>query len=152
LPLGMELDLGGVAKEYAVDRAVLTILDVADVPVLVNFGGDLRVTRPRANGGSWRAAIESVDAAGAMEGVLELRAGALTTSGDARRYLLKDGVRYGHILDPRSGWPVRDPPRSVTVAAPTCIEAGLLSTLAMLKGRRAEHFLKTEGLQAWWVR
>ena len=71
------------------------------------------------------------------------------TSGDARRYLLKDGVRYSHILDPRSGWPVQDAPRSVTVAAPTCTEAGLMSTLAMLEGPGAEALLAAQGLPHW---
>jgi thiamine biosynthesis lipoprotein len=97
-------------------------------------------------------AIESVDRPGASEGLLEIAAGALTTSGDARRYLFKSGVRYSHILDPRTGWPVPDPPRSVTVAAATCLEAGLMSTLAMLQGMDAEAMLEREGVRAWCVR
>jgi thiamine biosynthesis lipoprotein len=149
---GMEIDFGGVAKEYAVDRCLEKIKAFASVPALVNFGGDLRVSGLRANGARWRVAIESVDRAGASEGVIELAEGALTTSGDSRRFLMKDGVRYSHILDPRTGWPVKEPPRSVTVAAPTCVEAGLLSTLAMMHGRRAEAFLEREGVKAWCVR
>ncbi|HUY84507.1 MAG TPA: FAD:protein FMN transferase [Steroidobacteraceae bacterium] len=74
------------------------------------------------------------------------------TSGDARRFLLKDGRRYGHILDPHTGWPVRDAPRSVTVAAASCTEAGLLSTLAMLRGPGAETFLEQQGAQHWVLR
>ena len=148
----MEIDLGGIGKEYAVDRCVVMIQALSPVPALVNFGGDLRVSGPRLNGRRWRVAIESIDAANAQEGFLEISNGGLTTSGDARRFLLKDGVRYSHILDPRTGWPVKNPPRSVTVAAPTCIEAGLLSTLAMLYGRSAERFLEREGVQAWCVR
>jgi len=149
---GMEIDFGGIGKEYAVDRCVLLIQAVSPSPVLVNFGGDLRVSGPRRDGARWRVAIESVDRTDATEGLLEIAVGALTTSGDARRFLLKDGVRYSHILDPRTGWPVKNPPRSVTVAAPTCVEAGLLSTLAMMHGERAEAFLKREGVMAWWVR
>ncbi len=153
LPAGMEIDFGGLGKEYAVDRALLKVAAAAPgVPALVNFGGDLRVTGPRADGTRWRVAIESVEAPGTSEALLELADGALATSGDARRCLLKDGRRYSHILDPRTGWPVKDPPRSVTVAAPTCMEAGLLSTLAMLQGKGAEAFLKREKLQAWWMR
>ena len=152
LPVGMEIDFGGLGKEYAVDAAIQKIRAASDAPALVNFGGDLRVTGPRVGGARWRVGIEAVDPGSAVEGVLEVAEGALTTSGDARRYLLKDGVRYCHILDPRTGWPVKHPPRSVTVAAPTCLEAGILSTLAMLHGRGAERFLKREGLQAWWVR
>jgi thiamine biosynthesis lipoprotein len=149
---GMEIDFGGLGKEYAVDTALRQIQAASQVPVLVNFGGDLHVSGPRASGQGWRVSIESPDEQGAGEAVLELFEGALATSGDARRYLLKDSVRYSHILDPRTGWPVKDPPRSVTVAAPTCMEAGILSTLAMLHGRSAEAFLKREKLKAWWIR
>lgn len=84
--------------------------------------------------------------------MFELASGALTTSGDAERFLEKDGVRYSHILNARTGWPVKHPPRSVTVAARTCMEAGVLSTLAMLKGRNAEAFLKREAIQSWVIR
>jgi len=152
LPPGMEIDFGGLGKEYAVDSSLIKVQAATNAPALVNFGGDLRVSGPRADGRRWTVAIESVDSAGAAEALLEISHGALTTSGDARRFLLKDGVRYSHILDPRSGWPVKDPPRSVTVAAPTCLEAGLISTLAMLQGRAAERFLRREGVQAWWMR
>lgn len=151
VPEGMEIDLGGLGKEYAVDSAMLAIMRETDVPVMVNFGGDLRVSGPRTGNRRWRVAIESVDG-GASSARLEIASGALTTSGDARRYLLKDGVRYSHILDPRKGWPVNNPPRSVTVAAPTCMEAGILSTFAMLQGRKAEVFLRREGVQSWVVR
>lgn len=149
---GMEIDLGGLAKEYAVDCATLKCADLARSPYLVNFGGDLRVSGPRRQGRPWTVAIESVDKAAASEAVIELAQGALATSGDARRYLLKDGVRYGHILDPRCGRPVADPPRSVTVHAGACLEAGFLTTLAMLHGAEAEAFLEAEGLRAWWIR
>jgi len=152
LPQGMEIDLGGLGKEYGVDVTLLKLAAETDAPLMVNFGGDLRVSGPRADGARWRVAIESVDQFGVSEALLEIDSGALTTSGDARRFLLRDGVRYSHILDPRTGWPVKDPPRSITVAAPTCMEAGLLSTLAMLQGDGAEVFLDEEGLQAWTIR
>lgn len=148
LPAGMEIDLGGIGKEYAVDRAAMAIAAASDAPVLVNFGGDLRTTRAKS-GGRWQIAIESPDAARATGGVLHIGAGAIATSGDARRFLLKGGQRYSHILDPRTGWPVADPPRSVTVAAPTCVQAGTLSTLAMLQGAEAESFLNAETVQSW---
>ncbi len=152
LPPGMEIDLGGLAKEYAVDRALAEALAIAPLPMLVNFGGDLRVSGPRSGGIPWNVAIESVEKSGGMAGMLELREGALATSGDARRFLLRDGVRYSHILNPRTGWPVKDAPRSVTIAAYSCVEAGITATLAMLKGRRAEAFLKREGIRAWCIR
>ena len=152
LPAGMEIDFGGLGKEYAVDSAVLKIREVSDVPVLVNFGGDLRVTGPRRDNQRWQVAIEAADGTGLTASRLELLNGALTTSGDARRYLMKNGIRYSHILDPRTGWPVKQAPHSVTVAAPTCLQAGVMSTLAMLKGKQAESFLRREGVQSWVIR
>ena len=152
LPNGMEIDLGGIGKEYAVDRALAAAVEKTGAPLLVNFGGDLRVSGPRKGGRRWSVAIESVDRDGEIAGMLEISSGALATSGDARRFLLKDGVRYSHILDPRTGSPVKDTPRSVTVAAPTCIEAGTIATLAMLHGRKAEKFLKRERVRAWCIR
>jgi thiamine biosynthesis lipoprotein len=152
LPTGMEIDLGGLAKEYAVDKVLGAIREITPLPTLVNFGGDLRVSGPRKYGTRWKVAIESVDKNGQLAGMLELADGALATSGDARRFLLKDGVRYGHILNPRTGRPVEQTPRSVTVAAATCIEAGMIATLAMLQGKRAEAFLKREGARAWCIR
>ena len=149
---GMEIDFGGLAKEYAVDRAIAAGRALTEVPVLVNFGGDLAVSGPRRHGLPWKVAIASVDTKGEMAGMLELRAGALATSGDAQRYLMKDGIRYSHILDPRTGWPVRNPPRSVTVTAASCIEAGMGATIAMLNGEEAEYFLRRENLRAWCLR
>jgi thiamine biosynthesis lipoprotein len=149
LPAGMEIDLGGICKEYAVDRAAMAIRQAApDVPAMVNFGGDLATTAPKREG-RWRIAIESLDPAKDTGGVLHIAGGAIATSGDARRFLLKKGRRYSHILDPRTGFPVEHPPRSVTVATKTCLQAGTLSTLAMLRGREAETFLKSEGVQSW---
>jgi thiamine biosynthesis lipoprotein len=152
LPDGMEIDFGGLAKEYAVDRALAEARMACSAPMLVNFGGDLAVSGPRASGQRWRVAIASVERDGEMAAMLDLAQGGLATSGDARRYLLKDGVRYSHILDPHTGWPVTGAPRSVTVAAESCVEAGLTATLAMLKGPRAEKFLKRENVRAWCIR
>ncbi len=152
LPPGMEIDFGGLGKEYAVDSAILMIMERSDVPVLVNFGGDLRVSGPRRDGRPWHVAIESVNGATTPACRIDLVRGAITTSGDARRFLLKDGIRYSHILDPRKGWPVAGAPRSVTVAGSTCLEAGVMSTLAMLQGRRAEAFLRREGVPSWVIR
>ena len=139
-------------QRYAVDRALLAVQAETDLPALVNFGGDLRVSRARRKGQPWQIGLQSVEKEGEKEGVLALMNGALATSGDAQRFLLKDGVRYSHILDPRTGWPVKNPPRSVTVSAPSCMEAGILSTLAMLQGEDAEQFLTQQELRAWCIR
>jgi FAD:protein FMN transferase len=150
---GMQIDFGGIGKEYAVDRAIQMVKLHTDIPCLVNFGGDLAVTGPRLNQQPWRVGIESASMPGAISDQgINLKQGALATSGDARRYLLKDGVRYGHILNPKTGWPVSGAPRSVTVAAATCTEAGMLSTLAMLQGENCEKFLEKENIHFWCMR
>lgn len=151
---GMELDFGGIGKEYAADRAANAVAGAAPQSgVLVNLGGDLMVAAPRRDGEPWRVGIERPDAAtGIAQLIVELRAGALCTSGDARRFVLRDGVRYGHILDPRTGWSVPGSPRSVTVAAPNCTAAGLLATLSMLAGEGAESFLREQAVPHWIIR
>ena len=148
LPAGMELDFGGIGKEYAVDRAYDLVAARRSAPFLINFGGDLRANRSPTHG-PWQVGIERPDTDRQATMILDLEHGALATSGDSRRYLLKDGVRYGHILDPRTGWPVESAPRSVTVAASSCTEAGLLSTLALLNGARAKEFLEEQGVRYW---
>lgn len=151
---GMQIDFGGIGKEYAVDRAALLVKTRSgDTPCLINFGGDLAVTRARSNGRAWQIGVESAaDPRQSSEHVLHLERGALATSGDVRRYLLKDGVRYGHILNPKTGLPVNGAPRSVTVAAGTCTEAGMLATLGMLQGNSCETFLDAEGVRYWCLR
>jgi FAD:protein FMN transferase len=148
LPAEMELDFGGIGKEYAVDRAYELLAGREIGAFMVNFGGDLRANRapPR---GSWQVGIERPDADREAVMVLNLEHGALATSGDSRRYLLKDGIRYGHILDPRTGWPVPESPRSITVAASSCTEAGLLSTMALLHGAGARAYLEEQGVRYW---
>lgn len=148
LPDGMELDLGGIGKEYAVDRVLGLLQARFDLPILVNFGGDLCANRaPRS--GTWQVGIEQPDTVDEAALVLELSHGALATSGDARRYLLRNGQRYSHILNPMTGWPVPSAPRSVTVAAGTCMEAGMIATFSLLQGPKAREFLDAQGVSYW---
>ncbi len=78
-----------------------------------------------------------------------MRHGALATSGDSQRYLIKEGKRYSHVLDPKTGWPVVDAPVSLTVLASNCSEAGFLATLALLHGHDAESFLDAQDVRYW---
>jgi len=150
LPPGMQIDFGGIGKEYAVDQAIQRVTQLSGAAVLVNFGGDLAVTHSRESNRAWRVGIEGIDTAAQRAAMLvDLTAGALSTSGDTYRYVESQGRRLSHILDPRTGWPVSGAPRSVTVAAPTCTNAGMLTTLAMLRGPAAEAFLESEGVRHW---
>ena len=152
LPPGMEIDLGGIGKEYAVDRAFSLLAEHTDAALLVNFGGDLRARGPRRDGTAWQVGIERPDQEHAAAETLVLVTGALATSGDARRFLVKDGVRYGHILNPKTGWPVQGGPRSATLLAADCVQAGMLATLTLLAGADAEEFLRQqEGIRSWLI-
>jgi len=149
---GMELDFGGMGKEYAVDCvAKLCTEHAPTTSVVVNFGGDIQVNRARHNKQPWYIGIESPDDAEATK-VLKIISGGLATSGDARRYLLKNGKRYSHILNPETGYPVKNAASSVTIAAPHCIQAGLLATMALLKGPNAEVFLEPQDVKFWCYR
>ncbi len=148
LPEGMEIDLGGIGKEYAVDRCVQVARQATAESVLINFGGDLSVTTPRKDNKYWSVG-RLITGSDEAYGLFQLYSGAIATSGDAHRYILKDGVRYSHILNPVTGWPVADAPHTVSVAAATCLEAGMMSTLAMLHGSRAEEFLKLQEVEYW---
>jgi FAD:protein FMN transferase len=148
VPAEMELDFGGIGKEYAVDRAYELLAARDWTPFLINFGGDLRANRPPSHG-PWQVGIERPDTDREATMLLDLEYGALATSGDSRRYLLKDGIRYGHILNPLTGWPAPESPRSITVAASSCTEAGLLSTVAMLHGAGAQAYLEEQGVRHW---
>jgi FAD:protein FMN transferase len=151
LPAGMELDFGGIGKEYAVDRALALVVSQFDGAALVNFGGDMAASRaPRS--GPWRVGVERPAQLGEARLLLDFERGGLATSGDTHRFIEHEGRRYSHILDVRTGYPVVDPPRSVTVAASCCLEAGMIATLSMLKGAAAEEFLQAQAVTHWVLR
>ncbi|VAX05567.1 FAD:protein FMN transferase [hydrothermal vent metagenome] len=159
LTKGMEIDFGGIGKEYAADRAVLIVntfiseqpdTRVHDTAVLINLGGDLAVTGPRKNGNGWQVGVNSgASTQSPQTADFSLKQGGVATSGDANRYLKKNGIRYGHVLDPHTGWPVEGTPATVTVVAASCTDAGMLSTMALLHGPEAEIFLREQEVP-WW--
>ena len=159
LPREMELDFGGIGKEYAVDRAVLELNAEINrlskqqarlnTSFVVNFGGDLACSGPRLDGSSWTIGVENSERDQTSVATVSLSQGAVATSGDSRRYLLKDGVRYSHILNPLTGKSIIDAPHAISVAAANCMQAGMLSTFAMLQGEQAEAFLEAQGVQYW---
>ena len=146
----MELDLGGIVKEYAADRSGTLLLDLGIAQGLVNLGGDIRVLGPHPDGRAWSIGIRHPHRPDALLGHILVRQGALASSGDYERCLDIDGRRYGHILDPRTGWPVEGL-AAVSVLAPCCLIAGSASTIAMLKASAGPAWLAGLGLQHLWV-
>lgn len=143
LPLpGMEIDFGGLGKEYAADRVAGLLLGWS---ALINLGGDIVASAPRPGDEPWQIGIRDPKRAQSFAAHLPLYSGALATSGDYERCIEAAGRRYGHILDPRSGWPVAGGPASVTVIAQNCLLAGTLATVAMLKGAAAKNWLDSTG-------
>lgn len=152
IPDGMEIDLGGIGKEYAVDRVAALIASQTHTSFVVNFGGDLYASGLRRENRTWAVGIDDPERTGeAALYRLDVSRAALATSGDARRYLIHEGKRLSHILNPKTGWPIADAPRSVTVMAKTCMEAGALATLACLQASRAREFLEQQDVHFWIV-
>ncbi|CAA9890923.1 FAD:protein FMN transferase (fragment) [Candidatus Methylobacter favarea] len=147
---GMEIDFGGVVKEYAVDRAAALCWNAGIRHGVINLGGDIKVIGPRADGSPWRIGIRHPrDKEAVLETIL-LREGALASSGDYERCIMRDGVRYGHVLSPKTGWPVRHL-AAVSVVGDFCVVAGSASTIAMLKEEGGEAWLKEMNLPHLWV-
>ena len=140
---GMEIDFGGIGKEYAADRAAGICRANGIRHGLIDLGGDLVVLGPQPDGAPWRIGIRDPDQPETAIVTLLVTHGALATSGNYARRWEFEGQRFGHILDPRSGWPV-DGLASVTVWNETCLAAGLTSTIAMLMGETGENWLRTE--------
>jgi thiamine biosynthesis lipoprotein len=147
---GLELDFGGIVKEYAADRVAALLQSAGMRHALVNLGGDIRAAGPRADGSAWQIGIRDPRRAGEILLRVALREGALSTSGDYERCIEIDGVRYGHVLDPRTGWPVRFM-ASASVVAPLCVVAGSASTIALLRGEQGPAWLEALGLPCLWV-
>jgi thiamine biosynthesis lipoprotein len=134
---GMGLDVGGIGKEYAVDRVFEMGIQRGIRNILVDFGHDLRVHGEPPEGGPWRVGLEDPHDPGHCWGGVSVRDRAVATSGDYLRYFTDNGERYGHILDPRTGRPVHNGTSSVSVVSATCTEAGILSTSAFILGGEA---------------
>lgn len=145
LPIsGMELDFGGIGKEYAADRAAAICLNQGIRHGLVNLAGDIRILGPQPDDSAWRIGIKHPRRPDTMIASIDLFSGALATSGDYERFFELDGRRYCHILDATTGYPVSEF-RSVSVVAPLCSVAGSLSTIAMIKGKKTGiQFLQSE--------
>lgn len=150
LPLqGMEIDFGGVVKEYAADTCATICRARGIEHGFVNMGGDVHVIGPHPDGQPWQIGIQNPDDPEHIATRVSLTHGGIASSGDYQRCVIIDGVRYGHILNPKTGWPVRGL-RAVSVVAPQCLIAGSTSTIAMLKGDDGKQWLDDVGLPYVW--
>jgi thiamine biosynthesis lipoprotein len=142
---GMEIDFGGIGKEYAADRMATICHDGGARHALANLGGDVRAAGPQQDGSPWRVGISHPRQAVAVMATVEIDGGAVATSGDYERFFDLDGRRYCHIIDARSGRPVTHW-QSISVLAPLCVLGGSCATIAMLLEDEAEAFLAREGV------
>ncbi|SDY03944.1 FAD:protein FMN transferase [Nitrosomonas sp. Nm33] len=147
---GMEIDMGGVVKEYAVDRAATICWDRDIQHGIVNLGGDIKIIGPHADGSPWRIGIRHPRHPDTLLQTLELYSGALASSGDYERCITINGTRYGHVLNPKTGWPVSWM-AAVSVVGDFCVIAGSASTIGMLKDQQGKDWLADLGLPHLWV-
>jgi FAD:protein FMN transferase len=141
---GMQIDLGGFGKEYAVDRVATIFLQNGVTSALINFGGDVRALGTKPNGNPWQIGIQDPRQLDRCFATLSLSQGALATSGDYERFFEVDGKRYCHILNPKTGMPVSYW-RSITVLAPLTSAAGATTTIAMLLQKQGLNYLQNSG-------
>ncbi len=131
---GMALDFGGFGKEYAVDMVSILARDHGIRDSLVDFGHDLRASGAPPGRPAWHIGLEDPASPGKTWGSVALSNKAIASSGDYLRSFTVGGRRYGHIIDPRTGWPVSNGCTQATVIADTCLQAGMLSTSAFIGG------------------
>jgi thiamine biosynthesis lipoprotein len=147
---GLELDFGGLVKEYAADRAARACAKAGVPNALVELAGDISVAGPQAGGAPWTIGIRHPRAPERPIATVELAQGGLASSGDYERSFEAAGVRYCHILNPRTGWPAQGL-AAVSVAAPSCLLAGALATIGMLKGTQAAAWLADQDVRHLWI-
>jgi len=147
---GMELDFGGLGKEYAADQAKAICTSLGISYGLVNLGGDIAIIGPLPNGMGWDIGIKHPRNTNARIASLSVDRGALASSGDYECFMLVDSRRYCHILNPMTGWPCQGL-AAVSVLADECLVAGTVSTIAMLKGRDAIRWLSPLGFKYFYV-
>jgi FAD:protein FMN transferase len=133
---GMALDLGGIGKEYAVDSVMNLAIQRGIQNVLIDFGQDVRVRGHAPEKKFWWIGLDDAHASGKCWAGVAVTDHAVATSGDYLRNFVFNGVRYGHILDPRTGYPALNDVRAASIIAPSCTIAGLLSTSICILGAK----------------
>jgi len=146
LPQDMQIDFGGIVKEYAADSVARLARNLGVNHGLVNLGGDFSVIGAQPDNRPWSTGIIAPDREQDLMAKIDLFQGGLASSGDYERFFMHEGKRYSHILNPITGWPCAGL-RAVSVAANLCTVAGSVATMAMLKDESvAKQWLLDSGL------
>lgn len=133
IPSGTIIDLGGIAKGYAVDQA-RKVLEAKGVKSgMIYAGGDITTIGAKPDGSSWRVGVQHPRESTALIGIVEMENKTIVTSGDYERYFMDNGIRYHHIIDPHTGYPARDV-ISVTIYGSEAADADALSTTIFVLG------------------
>ncbi|HWV16232.1 MAG TPA: FAD:protein FMN transferase [Cellvibrio sp.] len=143
---GMEIDFGGYVKEYIADAAANLCREQGVEHGLVNLGGDIHVIGPHPDGAAWQVGIQHPRLPQVAIATVPVTQGAITTSGDYERFMMVDGVRYSHLLNPFTGQSIQPFYASASVVAPQCIVAGSFTTIALLKSQNEPDWLAEIGL------
>jgi thiamine biosynthesis lipoprotein len=130
---GVSLDLGGIAKGYAVDRASQVLKDNGITNFLLNAGGDLYASGDKGNGVPWMVGVKHPRKPSKLMARLSATNVAVVSSGDYERFSIVDSIRYHHIIDPRTGYPATGS-RSVSVLADSAEEADVMATIIFISG------------------
>jgi thiamine biosynthesis lipoprotein len=151
---GMEIDLGGIAKGYAADRAIAAIRSQGARAALVSIAGDIKGFGSREEGGPWRVGIQNPRSSTGEEeetdivSTIDLSNMSVSTSGDYQRFFIKDGTRYHHIIDSRTGYPTESRLISVSVMAPEgYIADGFSTGVFVLGAEKGIDLLESNGLE-----
>jgi FAD:protein FMN transferase len=135
---GLSVDFSGIAEGYAVDEVARALMRSGLAHFLVELGGEIRCHGSNAAGRPWSVAVEPPTLAGARpDRQVELADAAIATSGDYRKFFIANGRRYSHVIDPRTGWPVRHSPSSVSVIGSSAMQCDALATALLVMGREA---------------
>ncbi len=145
---GMKLDFGGIGKGYAADLAAVRLQEMGIENAIIDAGGDLKLLGSRPGKDHWKIGIRHPREAARLLLSLELKDTAVVTSGDYERFFMEGGVRYHHILDPRTGYPARGS-QSVTVIYPAARDADAYATAAFVMGPEAglEYLRSIQGVE-----
>ena len=131
---GMLLDFGGIAKGYAVDKAIEVLKAKGITSALLNAGGDVRIIGNKPDGTAWRIGVQHPRQSDGISAKLSLTEwDTMETSGDYQRFMIKDGIRYSHIIDPRTGWQPREI-ASVTMVNNSSADGDILGTAIFILG------------------